>query len=223
MSNDRALRVIKWILIFNSVVFSIPTMVIGTIAVSAYPESQYLFPNCLQQTTSINPNLPSINLAWGRAELAVFFIQETALSILYIYKIKEYLSERAQLHQLIANTRNQEDANQDPFVLRQLIYANVFIIVLDIALLVIHCLGMFHLQGALKPSVYGIKLKIEFVVLNGLRDGVRRLASGRVWLGSGPETEIANGPPPPSSPPQNTQDEKESLLRETPSPSSIVD
>jgi hypothetical protein len=34
MSTGKALRVIKWILIFNSVVFSIPTVVVGTIAVS---------------------------------------------------------------------------------------------------------------------------------------------------------------------------------------------
>ncbi|KAL2793074.1 hypothetical protein BJX66DRAFT_339133 [Aspergillus keveii] len=147
----------------------------------------------LGQTTSIKPHLPAINLAWGRAELAVFFIQETALSVLYIYKIKQYICERAQLHQLIATTRNHQDADQDPSVLRQLVYANAFIIGLDVVLLVIHCLGMFHLQGTLKPCVYGIKLKVEFVILNRLRDGVRRLASGRVWLGSGPDTELANG------------------------------
>jgi hypothetical protein len=143
----------------------------------------------------MNPDLPGINLAWDRAQLAVFFVQETALSILYIFKIKEYLCERAQLHHLIAttNTRNHEDAERDLSVLRQLMYANLFIIALDIALLVIQCLGMFYLQGALKPCIYGIKLKVEFVILNRLRDGVRRLASGRVWLGSGPETETANG------------------------------
>ncbi|KAL2837204.1 integral membrane protein [Aspergillus pseudodeflectus] len=160
MSTGNALRVIKRILIFNSVFFSIAPVVIGTIA----------------QTTTMNPDLPGINLAWDRARLTVFSIQETALSILYIFKVKEYLCERVQLHHLIATTttRSHEDADQDPSVLRQLVYANLFIIALDIALLVIQCLGIFHLQGALKPCVYGIKLKVDRIVISGFNDMIPR-------------------------------------------------
>ncbi|KAL3463509.1 hypothetical protein BJX64DRAFT_276399 [Aspergillus heterothallicus] len=166
MSNATVLQVIKWILVFNSFVFSIPTMVIGT----------------MSQTTNVNPNLPRANLLWGRAELAVFFIQETALSMIYIIKIKTYLRDRSPLHQL---TNNNPDnlVEKETSILRQLVWVNVLIIALDIALLAIHGAGLFHLQGAMKPCVYGIKLKVEFVILNRLRDGVRRLASGRIWLG----------------------------------------
>ncbi|KAJ0421177.1 hypothetical protein BJY00DRAFT_312360 [Aspergillus carlsbadensis] len=198
MANGRTLSVIRWILIFNSIMLTIPTMVIGTIAVSVRlqdttPTTSFS-PNTAKQTTTTKTKLPAVNLAWGRAEVAVFFIQETALSILYIIKIKEYLRERSQLSELMASTaiRNPDDVDQDPSVLRQLVYANLFIIALDIALMVIYGLGMFHLQGALKPCVYGIKLKVEFVILNRLRDGVRRMATGRVWLGSGPDSEMAN-------------------------------
>lgn len=39
---------------------------------------------------------------------------------------------------------------------------------LDIALLGIQYASLFYLQGAFKPCVYGIKLKVEFVILNRL-------------------------------------------------------
>jgi hypothetical protein len=45
---------------------------------------------------------------------------------------------------------------------------NLLVIVLDIALLGIQYAGFFQLQGAFKPCVYGIKLKVEFLVLNSL-------------------------------------------------------
>lgn len=53
-------------------------------------------------------------------------------------------------------------------VLYQLICTNVLVIVLDIALLGIRYADMFYLQGAFKPCVYGVKLKVEYVVLNEL-------------------------------------------------------
>lgn len=55
-------------------------------------------------------------------------------------------------------------------VLWHLILANILIIALDIALLGIQYGGdhLFYLQGAFKPCLYGIKLKVEFLVLNRL-------------------------------------------------------
>lgn len=58
-------------------------------------------------------------------------------------------------------------------MLHQLIYTNLLVIALDIALLGIRYANMFYLQGAFKPCVYGVKLKVEFVILNRLIKSVR--------------------------------------------------
>lgn len=49
----------------------------------------------------------------------------------------------------------------------------MLVIALDIVLLGIQYANLFYLQGAFKPCVYGIKLKVEFVILNRLTKSVR--------------------------------------------------
>ncbi|OAA58293.1 integral membrane protein [Cordyceps fumosorosea ARSEF 2679] len=177
MHTDAILRIIKYVLIFNSIVFSIPTMVIGTVA----------------QATTINPHLTSFNLVWDRVQLVVFFVQETALSILYIFQTRKYLKGRAPLRQRAWSTPSTVHAggtsyrqtSQESAILWQLIWANTLIIALDITLLGIQCADLFHLQGAFKPCVYGVKLKLEFVILNRLINTVRQPTSDVFYSGSG--------------------------------------
>ncbi|KAG6007763.1 hypothetical protein E4U21_005602 [Claviceps maximensis] len=173
------LGVIKFILIFNSVVFSIPTVVIGTLA----------------QSTDINPNLASFNLVWDRIQLVVYFVQETSLSVLYIFQTRTYLRGRAPLREqswsgpstLQGNDYARSQTSDQKTVLWQLIYANSLIIALDIVLLGIQCANLFYLQGAFKPCVYGMKLKIEYVILNRLINIIQRPSGGRIYIPSGPD------------------------------------
>ncbi|KHO00470.1 uncharacterized protein MAM_01248 [Metarhizium album ARSEF 1941] len=179
MHTASALDAIKYVLIFNSVVFAVPTMVIGTLA----------------QATTVNPKLPAFNLVWDRIQLVVFFVQEAALSILYIVQTRKYLRGRAPLveRSWSASTvtaaatatpslgrrasSSRPQTSEEHSVLWHLIYANLLILALDVALLGIQCANMFHLQGAFKPCVYGVKLKLEFVILNRLLQTVRKPAS----------------------------------------------
>ncbi|KAG5913160.1 hypothetical protein E4U42_001415 [Claviceps africana] len=185
MRTASLLGVIKFVLIFNSIVFSIPTIVIGTLA----------------QATDINPSLASFNLIWDRIQLVVYFVQETSLSVLYIFQTRTYLRGRAPLRELSwsgqstlqGNEYSRSQANDQKTVLWQLIYANTLIIALDIALLGIQCANLFHLQGAFKPCVYGMKLKIEFVILNRLINIIQQPFGGRMYIRSGPDN---NGGPP---------------------------
>ncbi|KAG5961392.1 hypothetical protein E4U57_007445 [Claviceps arundinis] len=178
MRMESVLGAIKYVLIFNSIVFSIPTMVIGTLA----------------QSTDINPKLVSFNLIWDRIQLVVYFVQETSLSILYIFQTRKYLRGRSPLRDSIFSApseRRSQSADQKS-VLWQLIYANTLIIALDIALLGIQCADLFHLQGAFKPCVYGMKLKIEFVILNRLIDMIQQPLGGRFLIQS--ESDNSTGP-----------------------------
>ncbi|RYO74632.1 hypothetical protein DL764_010785 [Monosporascus ibericus] len=176
MHDERVLRWIKAILSFNSIVFSVTTIVLGIIA----------------QATSINPNLFSINTIWDRLQLIVFFVQETSLSILYIIQARKFLRDSSLLHPKPISTgtattttpdtslgstsssggnRDRDETTKQ--VLHHLIYTNVLIIALDVALLGIQSADLFYLQGAFKPCVYGIKLKVEFAILNRLIKSVR--------------------------------------------------
>ncbi|RYP88834.1 hypothetical protein DL769_000200 [Monosporascus sp. CRB-8-3] len=177
MHHERALQWIKAVLLFNSVAFSVPTIVLGIIA----------------QATSINPNLFSINTIWDRLQIIVFFVQETSLSILYILQARKFLRDGSLLHRKPVSTTtaattttpdtslgstsspggNRDRDETTKQVLHHLIQTNVLIIVLDVAVLGIQSAGLFYLQGAFKPCVYGIKLKVEFAILNRLIKSVR--------------------------------------------------
>lgn len=180
VQDRRLLYWLRIVLIFNSIVFSIPTIVIGILAVS--PNMRFFFSLNLvlmqraQQATTVNPTLRSKNIIWDRVQLTVYFVQETVLSLLYIYETRKYV----RLKTFLSNPRPSDDAATDTStaknrVLWHLIFANLLIIALDIALLGIQYGGdhLFYLQGAFKPCVYGIKLKLEFLVLNRLIDIVR--------------------------------------------------
>ena len=127
-----------------------------------------------QQATNIYPDLFNINLIWDRLQVTVFFTQETLLSILYIYKTHKYLRDSALLSSSVGSLSSSRSGSETKQVLLHLIYTNVLLIALDISLLGVQYANLFYLQGALKPCVYGIKLKVEFAILNRLIDMARR-------------------------------------------------
>ncbi|KAK6210787.1 hypothetical protein LQW54_005835 [Pestalotiopsis sp. IQ-011] len=171
----KVLKMLRLVLVFNSVAFSVPTIIIGILA----------------QSTNVDSRLVSFNLVWDRVQLVVFFVQETALSILYIHQTRKYLRDAAPLLERSWSLPNRAQAphegqnNEQKGVLRQLIYTNLLIIALDITLLGIQCADLFYLQGAFKPCVYGIKLKAEFVILNRLINSVQRRAYGEPYYRPG--------------------------------------
>ncbi|KAI1258408.1 integral membrane protein [Xylariaceae sp. FL1019] len=124
------------------------------------------------QTTTTDPNLFVKNIIWDRIQFIVFFVQETSLSILYIWKTRQRLQDMTILavsrEELVGATKVEKIT-----VMRSLIYANIVIIVLDAVVLGIQSAGYFYLQGAVKTAVYAIKLKIEFITLNLLANSVR--------------------------------------------------
>ncbi|KAI1491509.1 integral membrane protein [Biscogniauxia mediterranea] len=175
--DERVLRWIKAVLLFTSIAFTVPTIVVGIIA----------------QTTTTNPHLFSINTSWDRVQLIVFFVQETTLSILYIYQTRKYLHDRSLLLRpsrvpsptsaCFAHATSLED--EDRRVLYHLVYTNLLVIALDITLLGIQCANLFYVQGAFKPCVYGIKLKVEFAILNRLVKSVRARGNGEAACNNG--------------------------------------
>jgi hypothetical protein len=100
------------------------------------------------------------NLSWDKVQLAVFFAQETFLSLLYIRETRLHLKRIAPLHDNAITHRR---------VFHHLIMINILIICLDISLIGLCYSSLFYVQGHYKPCVYGIKLRMEFTILNDLR------------------------------------------------------
>ncbi|KAL3457984.1 integral membrane protein [Aspergillus heterothallicus] len=177
MPDAPILGVIKQVLIFTSIVIAVPTVVIGILA----------------QATTFNPDLPRINLIWDRVQLLVFFIQETYLSSLYIFQTRKYLCDRAPLcnRRWSARSTETETANnqhtqsaEEKSLLWHLIFVNILIISLDIVVVGIQCADLFYLQGAFKTCVYAIKLRVEFSILNYLRDLVSQTTVQDIYIRS---------------------------------------
>ncbi|KAI1328449.1 integral membrane protein [Xylariaceae sp. FL0255] len=142
------LKTIRNTLIINSVIFSIPTIVLGTIS------------------QTVAPSLLTVNDAWDKVQFIAFFIQETSLGALYIYNTGRYLRNVSALKMSRANKPSDAFQKERHVILRYLVYINIGIIILDSAVLAIESAGFFDLQGALKPAVYAVKLKVELIILN---------------------------------------------------------
>lgn len=121
------------------------------------------------------------------------------MSILYIYQTRKYLRDSSPLLERSWSTLsavgggNQAHKSKQKIVLRQLIYSNVLIIALDITLLGIQCADLFYLQGAFKPCVYGIKLKVEFIILNRLLNSIQKPYNGEIYVRSGIASDSSAG------------------------------
>lgn len=132
-----------------------------------------------QQVETTDSYLVHVNKIWDRLQLTVFFTQETLLSILYIFHTGKHLRNWSQfLIKTSTSSSSTGSATSEKMVLYHLIYMNLLVIALDITLLGIEYADLFYLQGAFKPCVYGIKLKVEFLVLNRLIERVRARGSG---------------------------------------------
>ncbi|KAI3400888.1 hypothetical protein diail_1579 [Diaporthe ilicicola] len=164
MHKDTVLRWVMAVLVFDSIIFSVPTIIMGI----------------LSQATSIDPDLFRIYTVWDRLQTTAFFVQETSLSILYIWQTRKFLRDTTLLQNLMHSSSSQAAVDKRP-LLYQLIYTNLLVIVLDIALLGIQYANQFYLQGAFKPCVYGIKLKVEFVILNRLIKSLQSRAERRAY------------------------------------------
>ncbi|KAH7007800.1 hypothetical protein B0J12DRAFT_715002 [Macrophomina phaseolina] len=100
---------------------------------------------------------------YERLQLVAFFIQESIISGLYIWKAGRDLKPI-----LAVKDRAGEK------VTRQLIIINSLVILLDISLIITEYTGNLYIQTSYQPLVYSIKLKMEFIILNKLIDLIQR-------------------------------------------------
>ncbi|GIC87468.1 uncharacterized protein Aud_003852 [Aspergillus udagawae] len=136
--NERLLHGILYMIIFDAIIFHIPTAVVafGTNAPS-HPIAFVKAYNVLE-----------------RVQLVGFCVQETFLSTLYIWGTLKFL--------------RHADVNRYRYILHELLIINVIIILLDGSVVGTQYAGLYSVQTTFKALVYSIKLKLEYAILRKL-------------------------------------------------------
>lgn len=153
MDNRNHLRWVLGMIIVTAIGIVIPTIIVGL----------------------VHAKFGNPNYILDKIQIVTFFLQETILSALYIWKTKSYLKTGA----ILGNNKTKKHN-----VMRHLIYVNLIIIFLDIVILVLSYIpGIFYIQAALKPATYGVKLRLEFSILNRLVESVKhsQASSDNQW------------------------------------------
>lgn len=155
-------------------------------------------------------SLNRANMIWDRVQVTIYLVQESLLSALYIYETRRHL----QIVGFVDDKPGASLWSQRDGLFMHLIGTNLLVIALDATLLGMEYAGLFYVQGAFKPCVYGVKLKVEFLVLNRLVRSVQHPSSlGGSYSGQ----RDASGSVPlvshPSSARQTPSEQQQSWLR----------
>ncbi|KAH7391859.1 hypothetical protein BKA66DRAFT_568270 [Pyrenochaeta sp. MPI-SDFR-AT-0127] len=150
-------------------------------------------------TNAIICHIPVITMVWGsvssnpapylrgykileRFQMVMFFLQETIISGIYLYKTTRLLGPEENIRGHSARK-----------VLKHLILINIVIIAFDISLIAIQFAGYYDIQVTYKAAVYSIKLKMEFVILNQLLDLFTGRKDSNLKNGSGSKMSTFDG------------------------------
>jgi hypothetical protein len=93
-----------------------------------------------------------------KIQVTAFCIQEFIISGLYVYATRKILKPGETFQK--SRTRQ---------VMLHLIYVNILVILMDITLLCTEYANLYDIQITFKGTLYSIKLRLEFAVLNELR------------------------------------------------------
>lgn len=187
-------RRIRWVLVMivaGFFMFTVPPTVLNFGANSPNP-TPYLQPFAIYE----------------KIMLFGFCTQECIISGLYIWETWKML-------QLMKITSGKDIRR----IWKHLIYVNIFVILMDFALIGIEFGGQYDIETTYKSAMYSVKLKLEFAVLNQLRSLVQRERnqSNRSYdnLRPFPPGDLENssgGSTAPSTNPPSTECLKQSLL-----------
>lgn len=150
LHNQRKLRCILGMIIFDAIVCHVPISVLFY-SVNSENGAPFVTPYSIYE----------------KVQLTVFFVQECIISFVYIQESWKFLQAR---HLAFESSNKNIDGRK---IMYWLIFINVIIMMLDISILVLEFSGFYDLQTSWKALVYSIKLKLEFSILNKLIEVVK--------------------------------------------------
>lgn len=141
LRDEFKLRLVLCMIIFDAIAMHVPTIVLlyGT---NSDESGRF------EHTYSI----------YEKLQVTVFFVQEVLISSIYIY-------ETTKLSRVLSVMRTKRRSRR---LMNHLIFVNVVIIILDVAILALEYAGQYAIQTSYKALVYSAKLKLEFTILNRL-------------------------------------------------------
>ena len=95
-----------------------------------------------------------------KIQVSGFFLQEVFISGIYIWETAAWLKVRKGF--------GPGEEQRGGRMMVHLVLVNVVVLVLDITILVLECVGLRDVQRAYKFFAYSVKLKVEFSILNQL-------------------------------------------------------
>jgi hypothetical protein len=151
--NQRLLRFVFYVIIIDSVVLCIPTVVLT-----------YGSNSSRRQTASFIAGYAIME----KIQMTAFTLQEFFISAVYLLEIRRILKVL-----FVTDTATRK-------LMYQLIAMNVLIVLLDVAMLAVEYINLYQIETTLKGMVYSVKLKVEFGVLSKIVKVVTDQQDGRM-------------------------------------------
>ncbi|KKY30767.1 putative integral membrane protein [Diaporthe ampelina] len=164
--DKRILRTALVCIVVNAVIGHVPTSIVLYGSNSPHPD-RWLEPYAIME----------------RIHVTIFFLQELAISAIYIVATTKLLRYKSRSSSSAAASP-KASASARRF-LGHLIKINVMVVVLDITILALEYAGLYVIQTAYKGMVYSVKLKLEFSILNSLVDMTRAHRNARIGAPTG--------------------------------------
>ncbi|KAK5658976.1 hypothetical protein OQA88_1796 [Cercophora sp. LCS_1] len=142
--SEARLRLVRNVIIFDAFALHIPTIVFSF--GRDYANSSGRFDLAMA--------------VFEKIQVSGFFLQEVFISGIYIWETVAWLKARKGFGP------GEEQRGRRMMV--HLVLVNVVVLVLDITILVLECVGLRDVQRAYKFFAYSVKLKVEFSILNQL-------------------------------------------------------
>ncbi|RMJ21456.1 hypothetical protein PHISP_07676 [Aspergillus sp. HF37] len=158
------LRFVLGMIIVDAILFQITTIVL-----------------CYGANSALYHRFATPYAVFERIQVVVFFIQESIISGLYVYKTCTLLRADGGI------TEAHGEAGRR--LMLHLIYMNVIVVALDTSIIALEFSGRYASQTAVKAFIYSVKLKLEFDILNQLVELVDRSSTSNSQFSRGVQPE----------------------------------
>jgi len=154
-------------------IFYVKCFMIYNVIFSHFPTSVLTFGTFINETEDWASRYGIME----KIQMTMFCIQEVILGALYLHY-----------------TRKMRFNKKVTKLVRQTLYVNALVLVLDISMLIIEYVNLYRYQIMLKVVVYSIKLKLEFFILNILTRSLEKGgAIGQTGYGGGASKDLVSG------------------------------
>lgn len=163
MHDQRVLKWVLWMIIVDVFLFHVPTTVMTfgvSVLLTQMMWMEWVLMMLKANSTPGDNKFATPYSIMEKIQITAFCTQEFIISGLYVYATHQ-LPKPGETFKFGKRRTRQ--------VMLHLIYVNLVVILMDIALLCMQYANLYEIQITFKGALYSIKLRLEFTVLNQLR------------------------------------------------------